>query len=701
MPRIRAKLQGQVLKEIELFEGSEYLIGRSSLCDLYLKESKEISRNHVKIMQDENGQWVAQLMARFGELLVNNESVSHVVLDENPNFHMSPYSIEFLADSPVVQEETPDNPSTFPQAFKDAELSHAAYEDPQVAQESEPQQPSQSLVPVPSEAASHQEFHETSPHQEAHPSSSASSPEQPEPYSFDQESPADDETTLDGISNQLGAYLEVLWEDRPKESIPLQGKRWVIGRDINCEVVISEKYISRQQFKIKKKNNKFYIFDLGSSNGTSLNGTLLQPKSATPLGSNDIITAKTLKIKFLIKNHSLQPSFHEQREDEPEAQPLVPYIPPALVDEASPDVIRIPSHQSKWKSKAMVLRGSIAILVLMIGYGLLSPTDKNKEDSIDAASSSKAEDGFSQLPADKQMVIVDTFNLSRTHYTQGNYELCLSEAKKLHQIIAFYENSKEIESLCEQGQALLMKEREKERRLQAARELREHVNGLIQKCRAKINHQTTVIEINRCLSEVRESDPGNSQIQDLITEVKIRQQQRVESSQKKARYQRRVQQGVNAYQTAKKTYKKGSLSAALQAYEKYLNSPYPDPKKLKVQAKRELSSIRSKLNKKVRRQLNHCEKLLGEKGYKKAIRACEKVLAEDSSNQKAENLRHEALSQLRKKMKGLYQDAILREQFGDIQAAKENWFQIIKENIPTDEYYQKAKRKLKKYGDET
>ena len=74
-------------------------------------------------------------------------------------------------------------------------------------------------------------------------------------------------------------------------------------------------------------------------------------------------------------------------------------------------------------------------------------------------------------------------------------------------------------------------------------------------------------------------------------------------------------------------------------------------------------------------------------------------MADDPANKGAENLRGTALSQLRRKMKMIYDDSILEEQFGNIESAKEKWNQIIKEDIVSDEYFKRAKRKLKKYGD--
>ena len=97
-------------------------------------------------------------------------------------------------------------------------------------------------------------------------------------------------------------------------------------------------------------------------------------------------------------------------------------------------------------------------------------------------------------------------------------------------------------------------------------------------------------------------------------------------------------------------------------------------------------------------KIDDCRKKLKEKNYKAAILSCDEAIAEDPSNRKAEELRRDTLSQLRKSMKLIYDDSVLEEQFGNIEAAKEKWDQIIKEDIPSDEYYKKARRKLKKYG---
>ena len=63
---------------------------------------------------------------------------------------------------------------------------------------------------------------------------------------------------------------------------PLEGHRWkiksdlLLGRDETCDIVIPMRQVSRQHMRIHPTPNGVLIEDLGSKNGTYLNGLLLQ-----------------------------------------------------------------------------------------------------------------------------------------------------------------------------------------------------------------------------------------------------------------------------------------------------------------------------------------------------------------------------------------------------------------------------------------
>jgi len=60
--------------------------------------------------------------------------------------------------------------------------------------------------------------------------------------------------------------------------------------------------VSRLHASLNIKNRPSTIQDLGSVNGTRVNGKKLSPHSKTPLANGDILTLGKLKLQFLIKD---------------------------------------------------------------------------------------------------------------------------------------------------------------------------------------------------------------------------------------------------------------------------------------------------------------------------------------------------------------------------------------------------------------
>ena len=84
----------------------------------------------------------------------------------------------------------------------------------------------------------------------------------------------------------------------------LDGQQWVItdtlliGRDAACDVVIPDRQVSRQHARITKTGAVVMLEDLGSKNGTYLNGQpLTEPKQLTE--ADEITVAFTQNFLFL------------------------------------------------------------------------------------------------------------------------------------------------------------------------------------------------------------------------------------------------------------------------------------------------------------------------------------------------------------------------------------------------------------------
>ncbi|MES2857493.1 MAG: FHA domain-containing protein, partial [Bdellovibrionota bacterium] len=81
----------------------------------------------------------------------------------------------------------------------------------------------------------------------------------------------------------------------------IQADEVVIGRMDDCALTIEHPDVSRRHLVLKAKNGQIIVEDLGSSNGTFVNGNKLQPKTPHVIQSSDQVKLGrviALKIEF-------------------------------------------------------------------------------------------------------------------------------------------------------------------------------------------------------------------------------------------------------------------------------------------------------------------------------------------------------------------------------------------------------------------
>ena len=84
-------------------------------------------------------------------------------------------------------------------------------------------------------------------------------------------------------------------EDGATRSVVLVGDVVTIGRLPECEVVIADKGASRRHAQIRQKDGVVTLTDLGSTNGTRLNGQTVQSRE---LADGDRITIGSTMLEF-------------------------------------------------------------------------------------------------------------------------------------------------------------------------------------------------------------------------------------------------------------------------------------------------------------------------------------------------------------------------------------------------------------------
>ena len=92
-----------------------------------------------------------------------------------------------------------------------------------------------------------------------------------------------------------GARLSILDEDgKSKESISLTGDRVTIGRLSSNDIILSDPNVSRRHAELRREAAGWMVVDLGSTNGTLVNGKLakehrLEDGDRLTLGQSDLV----------------------------------------------------------------------------------------------------------------------------------------------------------------------------------------------------------------------------------------------------------------------------------------------------------------------------------------------------------------------------------------------------------------------------
>jgi pSer/pThr/pTyr-binding forkhead associated (FHA) protein len=98
--------------------------------------------------------------------------------------------------------------------------------------------------------------------------------------------------------------------DGKKSEAQIVGNKALIGRSVKCDVVLKDESLSRQHCFIEIQDGEFYITDVGSANGITIDGTRIAPNERTRFASfsNVILGAVECQVEDTDSTPA-QPSF--------------------------------------------------------------------------------------------------------------------------------------------------------------------------------------------------------------------------------------------------------------------------------------------------------------------------------------------------------------------------------------------------------
>ena len=84
------------------------------------------------------------------------------------------------------------------------------------------------------------------------------------------------------MEGEIAGTLTVIEKDEEIGTFDITPTPIIVGRDPRSDVVIKSETVSKNHLKIISKGDQFYIVDLGSTNGTFVNGEKISETLVTP-----------------------------------------------------------------------------------------------------------------------------------------------------------------------------------------------------------------------------------------------------------------------------------------------------------------------------------------------------------------------------------------------------------------------------------
>lgn len=544
-----------------------------------------------------------------------------------------------------------------------------------------------------------------------------------------------DERTIVGPAPTVAFIKMVDADNQPTELLRLEeGDSWLAGRESTCHIHIRDQRVSRRQFEIRRSGTQYQIIDLGSVNGTLLNGNPISSSEPTLLKSGDAISVLNNYLYFELHDSSFQSrlemvslpptSLVASGSDEGflptdqyhgASQELVahqqsmgaypsPYTAPTA---APPTPLPLPTASGKFdfqKHRPKIIAGALALLALAYVFSSDEGSTPPPNPAAVNGGPGSPQEAFNKLKPEQQALVRQRYKDAKNLYMQGKYQLAQDEIVKIQELVPDYEDIREIERLSKEAVFIQEQQRRQEQIEKAKIEIEEKIQKQTAFCKKKISPSVTMSDMDDCLSPVLQFNPEHPLILELKNQVDIITVQRDAKAAERSAYLSQVGRLRSIYENAKKVHSKGKPLDAISAYEKVLDSKLPDPNGLKNQSRRSIASIKQMMNSKTASLQSEADKFYQSQNLKRAILTLKKARSIDPHNTDIQDKIERYTVELRKNMMVIYQEGILEESFGNVDGgetkagAKDKWKKILEMDIPEGEYYKKAYIKLKKYG---
>lgn len=707
--RLEVFQHGQLLQEVSL-QDSELWVGRDDSCKIKL-DDRAISRKHALFRSTQKGGLEFEKVSEFGWVKLNGQNSSQSKLKAGDRLEFGSYEIRIASDASSVK------------VAPELEVA-SADEAPPVIVEPEIQLDAAETAPVQEFSIENAEPALEIPLESAPDFNSEVSP----PHNEFEESSGDGATKVFLSPENVKPILN-FGNGNQYEIVDTE---IAIGRSQQCHVVLEDRRSSRKHSLIIKDDKKYLIKDLGSANGTLVNGDRvdqqeLQSGDEIQIGDTKF-TFEMVQSDYEVKKQEfisvpppemqqvpaeLMPSSHSMHTGEEmhnafggsnqgAAAPLSPSFE-APKEEKKSIIGKMLDRYRTMTTKQQIIYGVVvlaAIWLLMeedpdeqkarLNTGVPKKVAVQKKDDKKGASTIT----FEMLTPDQKRYIDTQYQLSFELYKNREYDTCLLEVGKIFSLVQDYKNAREIEAFAKEGKRKMEAQEEERKRKEHERQAQLKLQSLIEQI-SHLMDQKKYKEAEAMFPEVELLQPENVAISEWRRQIMAETEKIEKEKESKRMIEELHKQAWSDYQKAVQLEKDKKYYDALDRFDELLTRSLQDQKLIQT-IKSEISKVEGMIATERDPFLAQGKQFEGEGKLSEAYRAYQNALRADPMDEEAPEGMKRIKGILTTRAKHIYTEGVFAESYGDIETAEKKYREVLEVVPKEDDYYDKAESKLKK-----
>lgn len=724
---------GQLLQEIPL-QKEEMWVGRDEACVIRL-DDRAISRKHALFRSTAQG-IEFEKKSKFGWIKLNGVESTQATLREGDRLELGSYEIR-VANGP--QEKTGAATQTVklePQAVTEMPPELREVMNPEVELNANSS----------AESPANFDFSQSTP-EGVEPLATGQVEMPSEPIGFDQPTPntstnfdmsnvqSDGATKIFTVPEKVKAILQFSDGAANVTQYEIGDNEIAIGRSQQCHVVLEDKRSSRRHALIKRDGLRYTLKDLGSANGTLVNGVRVD-------GEHDLQSGEEIQIGDTAFTFQLVQADYEskkeqfiqvpQQESASVAQPMnnmapmmnssaMPFgqempqsapqpaetIQPSFGEQA-PEVKKsiIGKYLDRYRAmntKQQVIYGAVILVVI---WFLLDEEQVEQKAVLNTGTAQKkvqqkkddkklgVGQSFETLTPEQQRYIETQYQLSFDLYKNREYDKSLLEVSKIFSLVQDYRNAREIEAFAREGKRALEAKEEERKRKEAERQAQMKLQTLIEQAGAMMD-QSRFHDAEALFPEIELIQPENMAVNEWRKRIMGETERLEKERAEKKRIEDMHRLAWSDYQGGLDLVKEKHYYDALDRFDQVLARPLQD-KKLIQALKEDIKKAESLIAAERDPFIAKGKQFEQDGNLSEAYKMYQKAAEIDPLDKVAPDGMKRIRGTLTSKAKFLYTEGVFAESYSDLDTAEKRYREILDVVPKDDSYYVKAQARLKK-----